>query len=80
MTKRSRQKFKNHQNEKRFSDEMKSIFHQFQKALSEAKKKLLFLIGESPVLVLLVSINILFIAINESTIKVFESSQTIETG
>ena len=42
MTKRSRQKFKNHENEKRFSDEMKSIFHQFQKALSEAKKETSF--------------------------------------
>ena len=29
MTKKSRQKFKYHENEKRFQDEIKSIFHHF---------------------------------------------------
>ena len=45
MIKKSRQKFKYLDNEKSFYDELKSIFHQFQSAFSEANKTFFFLLG-----------------------------------
>ena len=38
MTKKLRQKFKYLENEKSFKDEIKSVFHDFQRAFIEAKK------------------------------------------
>ena len=49
MTKKARQKFKYVQNEKRFSDEIKGIFHHFSRVFIEANKKI-FLEGESSTL------------------------------
>ena len=47
MPKKLRQKFKYLENEKSLQDEMKSIFHHFWRAITEAKK---FWEGESPTL------------------------------
>ena len=49
MPKKSRQKFKYLENEKRFYDEIKSIFHHFWRAIIEANKKNFFE-GKSPTL------------------------------
>ena len=49
MPKNSRQKFKYIENEKSFWDEIKSIFHQFWRAVIEANNKIFFE-GESPTL------------------------------
>ena len=49
MTKKSRQKFKYLENEKRVYDEIKSIFNHFWRAIIEESKKY-FLEGESPTL------------------------------
>ena len=46
MTKKSWQKFKYLKNEKSFKDEIKSIFHQFQRACTEVNKTI-FLEGGS---------------------------------
>ena len=46
MPKKSRQKIKYLENEKSFSDEIKSIFHHFWRTIFEANKKF-FLEGES---------------------------------
>ena len=48
-TKKSRQKFKCLENEKRFEDEVKNIFHYFKK-VSLKQTKQFFLTGESPTL------------------------------
>ena len=42
MNKKPRQKFKYLENEKRFSDEIKSIFHYFQRAFIEENKTILY--------------------------------------
>ena len=42
MPKKSRQKFKYLDNEKSFQDEIKSIFHHFERAIIEANKKIYF--------------------------------------
>ena len=42
MCKKSRKKIKNLENEKRFSDEIKSIFHHFWRAINESNKKKFF--------------------------------------
>ena len=47
MSKMSSQKFKYLENEESFYDEIKSIFHHFQRAFNEANKTILE--GESPV-------------------------------
>ena len=49
MTKNTRQKFKYLENEKSFQEEIKNIFHNFQRAVIEANKTI-FLEGESPTL------------------------------
>ena len=46
MIDNSRQKFKYIENKKSFKDEIKSVFHHFQKDFIEANKKI-FLEGES---------------------------------
>ena len=48
MPKNYRQKFKYYENKKSFSDEIKSNFHHFWRAIIEANKKNVFLEGESP--------------------------------
>ena len=49
MPKNSRQKFKYYENKQSFSDEIKSNFHHFWRAIIEAnKKKYVILEGESP--------------------------------
>ena len=52
MPKKSRQKFKYLENEKSFYDEIKSIFHQFWRAIIEANKQFFFE-SESPTLIIL---------------------------
>ena len=47
MTTKSRQKFKDLEDENTFQDEIKSIFHYFQKAFIEANKNIFFGRGES---------------------------------
>ena len=42
MPKKSRHKFKYLDNEKSFQDEIKSIFHHFERAIIEANKKIYF--------------------------------------
>ena len=49
MTRRIKNKFKYLNNEQSFSDEIKGIFHYFQRAFIEVNKES-FLEGESPIL------------------------------
>ena len=42
MTKNTRQKFKYLENEKSFQEEIKNIFHNFQRAVIEANKTIFF--------------------------------------
>ena len=51
MTKKLRHIFKYFESEKSFPDEIKRFFHHFKKAFIEAKKKIVFLKGESPTLI-----------------------------
>ena len=51
MTKKSRQKLKYLENEKRFYHEIKSIFYHFLRAFIETNKAKFFLEGESPTLI-----------------------------
>ena len=48
MAKKSRQRFEYLENEKSFEDEIKTIFHNFRRAIIEANK--FFFQGESPTL------------------------------
>ena len=50
MTTKSKQKFKCRENEKSFSDEIKSIFHHFSRTIIEANKKKLFFEDKTPIL------------------------------
>ena len=71
-----------------FQMKLKAFFINFKSHSVKQKNTSSFLLGESTTLVLSLSINILFITINESTNKVLtaitkdilESSQTIERG
>ena len=64
MNKMTGQKFKYLENEKSFYDEIKSIFHHFSRAFTEANEKKFFLEGESPTLKIFVHnvINVLHLS------------------